>query len=87
MNPKITVRTQCGEICYCIIDPAQNVDSQLAQLHGQTVGHGITFRMTETQIQQVDYYCNDVMGSHQILTVEETDEPISLQWNPINNQL
>ena len=84
MNKKITVKTQSGSICYFIIDDAQNIEAQLARLHGQSADHGITFRMTETQIQMVDYYCHDVIGSHLILSTEDTTEPVSLQWHPVN---
>lgn len=81
MHQKITVRTQRGDICYCIIDTEQDIESQLAQVHGLSAGHGITARMTETQIQLVDYYYNDVIGAHDILSIEKTSDPISLRWN------
>ena len=84
MNKKITVRTHNGKICYFVIDPAKNISQQLAQVHGGSEGHGISYEMTETEIQTVDYYCNCVMFAHQILSVEETEEAVSLQWNPIS---
>ena len=83
MNRKIIVKTQQGNICYCILDYEQNVEAQLAQVLGYTDGHGITARMTATQIQLVDYYLNDVIGAHDILSIEDTAETVSLQWNTI----
>ena len=31
----------------------------------------------------VDYFCDSVIGVHEILSVEDTDEAVSLQWNPM----
>ena len=81
MNRKITVRTQNGRICYFIIDPRQNIASQLAKVHGDSVGHGITYDMTDTQIRKLDYYCNEVIAYHEILRAEDTADEISLQWS------
>lgn len=83
MNKKITIKTDRGEVYNFIIDPQQEMDVQLAQLLGGENGHGITYRMTETQIQMVDYYYNSVIGAHEILSMVDTDEPVSLQWNPV----
>ena len=83
MNKKITIKTDRGEVYNFIIDPQQEMDVQLTQLLGGENGHGITYRMTETQIQMVDYYYNSVIGAHEILSVVDTDEPVSLQWNPV----
>lgn len=85
MNQKITVRTHNGNVCYFIIDPAQDISQQLAQVHGGSVGHGITYEMTATEIQTIDYYCGSVMFAHKIQSIVETDEPVSLQWNPVTD--
>lgn len=84
MNQKITIKTEAGEISYFILDPDQAIDQQLAILHGREIGHGITYRLTETQVQMVDYFCDSVIGAHEILSIEDTDEAVSLRWNPIN---
>lgn len=83
MNQKITIKTEAGDISYFIIDPHQAIDKQLATLHGGEIGHGITYRLTKTQVQMVDYFCDSVIGAHEILSVEDTDEAVSLQWNPM----
>lgn len=83
MNKKITIKTDRGEVYNFIIDPQQEMDVQLTQLLGGENGHGITYRMTETQIQMVDYYYNSVIGAHEILSVVDTNEPVSLQWNSV----
>ena len=83
MNKKITIKTDRGEVYNFIIDPQQEMDVQLAQLLGGENGQGITYRMTETQIQMVDYYYNSVIGAHEILSVVDTNEPVSLQWNSV----
>lgn len=83
MNQKITIKTEAGEISYFIVDPDQAIDQQLAILHGREIGHGITYRLTETQVQMVDYFCDSVIGAHEILSIEDTDEAVSLRWNPI----
>lgn len=82
MNQKITVKTQRGDICYFIIDPEKDIDAQLAHLHGHTSDHGVTARMRNHRIELVDYFHNDVMGFHDILSVEDTTEEVSLRWNP-----
>ena len=63
MNQKITIKTEAGEISYFIFDPDQAIDQQLAILHGGEIGHGITYRLTETQVQMVDYFCDSVIGA------------------------
>ena len=80
MNQKITVRTHSGELRSFIIDPTRDIPGQLAKVHNSSVGHGITYEMTDTQIQTIDYFCGEVMFAHQILSVEDTDAPVSLQW-------
>lgn len=86
MNQKVTVKTQRGDLCYFIIDPSQNIANQLAQVHSSTVGHDITYTMTETQVQMIDYFHDEVMGAHEILSIEDTAEPVSLQWNAVTSE-
>ncbi len=86
MNKKITVKTQIGDIRYCIIDFNQDVDNQLAQVHGHDGNHGISARLTDTQILVVDYFHDSLMGAHDILAIEDTDAPVSLKWNTVTQE-
>ena len=84
MNRKITVRTHRGDLRSFILDPAQDIPQQLATVHRGQIGHGITYQMTETEIQTIDYFCGEVMFAHKILSVEDTREPVSLKWTTID---
>lgn len=87
MNKKITIKAQNSSICYCIVDFEGNVEDQLLQVHSLGDNfRGITVRMTDTSIQLVDYFHNDIIGSHDILSIEETTEEVSLHWHRIDAQ-
>ena len=83
MNHKITVRTHSGELRFFIIDPKADISRQLAAVHGSTPGHGIDYQMTDREIQVIDYFCGEVMFAHTILSVEDTEESVSLQWHKL----
>ena len=41
------------------------------------------YKLTKTQIQTIDNFCGEVMFAHEILSVENTHEPVSLQWTMV----
>lgn len=84
MNTKLTVRTEHGDIWSCVLDENAPLQPQLEQLTGIRSGGGLAPRLTETELQIVDYFHDEPQGIFTILKREATEEPVSPEWNKHN---
>ena len=81
MNTKITVRTEQGDIWSCVLDEGAPIMPQLEQLTGIRAGGGLAPRLTETELQIVDYFHDEPQGVFVILRREPTEAPVCLTWD------
>lgn len=81
MNTKVTVRTERGDVWSFVLDESAPLQPQLEQLTGVRSGNGLAPRLTETELQVVDYYHDEPMGIFRILKREPVELPASATWN------
>lgn len=82
MNKKYTVRTELGE-AYCILSAERGEQEQFMELFGFEKGHGMWAGVEEGCVIVEDYFCLERLAAFPILSIEETDEPVSLKWTRI----
>ena len=80
MNKKLTVKTEHGNICYCVLDPDISFEIQLNELAGFSGDGGVTVRYYEDRIEFVDYFHAEVMACFPIISLEDTSLPVCLKW-------
>ena len=80
MNKKMTVQTQRG-IAYCVLSDRRGVDEQISELFGYDGKHGMWAGIEGENIKVMDYFVQETLATFPILSVEDTDEPVSLKWN------
>ena len=83
MNKKFTVRTPRGETAYCVLSREKDYGYQLEEM--MQVGHsnGVCVEVDETWISVLDYYHAETMAKFEILSTEETEEPVTAEWKPV----
>ena len=82
LNKKITVRSELGDIRYCILDPDVSYNEQLDKVAGFS-GHGLCVRFYEDRLEFVDYFHDSAMACFPILSIEDTELPVSLKWTTL----
>lgn len=82
MNKKYTVKTERGE-SYCILSAARDEQEQFMELFGFEKGHGMWAGVENGCVIVEDYFCLEKLATFPILSIEETDEPVSLKWTKI----
>ncbi|MBO5653413.1 MAG: hypothetical protein J6S44_04280 [Clostridia bacterium] len=80
MNKKMTVKTQRG-IAYVVLSDARSVDEQILEVFGYDGKHGMWAGIEGEAIKVMDYFVQETLATFPILSVEDTDEPVSLKWN------
>ena len=83
MNKKITVKTPHGKVCYAVFDKERSDSEQICELFGIDGEHGISVEFQGEQIVVTDYYHAEPMAEFDILSIDDTDLPVSLKWNEI----
>lgn len=82
MNKKMTVKTERG-IASCVLSDEKSFDEQLMELFGFTKGHGMWAGIEDNCVKVEDYFVQETLSSFPILSVEDTDEPVSLKWTTV----
>ena len=82
MNKKMTVQTQRG-VAYCVLSDERSVDEQILELFGYDGKHGMWAGIEGETIKVMDYFVQETIATFPILSVEDTDEPVSLKWTPV----
>jgi len=80
MNKKFTVITEHKTKAYCVVDTNVDLCDQLLEVMDIRKGTGFCVKLTDETIELVDYFNASSCAEFKIVSVEETDEPISLKW-------
>ena len=83
MNKKLTVRTEHGRLCYCVMSPCRSYDDQLSELFGIGQGGGLSARLTERGVELNDYFHAENVALFKVLSLEDTELDVSLKWTVI----
>ncbi len=84
MNVKYTVQnTDNKRILSCILDSEKDIETQLEEVFHIARGHGVGVFVRESEIEITDYYHASAMASFDILSREETNEPVDLKWTEV----
>ena len=84
MNVKYTVKNiDNGKVVSCVLDPEKNVEEQLMDVFGIAPGHGVAAYVRGSDIELTDYYHASCMAIFRILSVEQTNEAVSLRWTDV----
>lgn len=80
MNKKITVKNYLGILQYCVLDGNKDFEQQLNEwyFHGDTKDYGVNF--SEQKIAVIDYHAWEERGSFPIVSIEDTDMEVALEW-------
>ncbi len=80
MNKKLTVINDSGKRLFCIVSSDKDLEEQMKDVLGVTPGYGMTVEVTETQVRLVDYFHGDTRAAFTIVSMEDTDEDVYLNW-------
>ena len=80
MNKKMTVQTQRG-VAYFVLSDERSVDEQILELFGYDGKHGMWAGIEGETVKVMDYFVQETIAAFPILSVEDTDEPVSLKWS------
>ena len=81
MNIKLTVQNQDNKRkISCVLDGEKDIEHQLEQVFQISPGHGIGVFVRENEIEITDYYHASSMAGFDILSKEETTQPVELKW-------
>ena len=83
MHLKFTVITPHGTKTCCVIDKEKDLEYQLEDIVRIGHGHGLAVHLEKEWINVVDYYHAENMAEYKILSVEETDAPLSTGWETV----
>ena len=87
MNIKYTVQNQDSKrVVSCIVDGEKDLERQFEEVFQIAHGHGIGVFVRENEIELTDYYHASSMAGFDILSREETTEPIHLEWTVVEAQ-
>ena len=82
MNKKITVINGYNKKMYCIVDANLDVTKQIEQIMDVGKG-GLGINVTNTSIALVDYFHSENVAVFPIVSIEETEQEVSLKWNKV----
>lgn len=80
MNKKLTVKTEFGDLRYCVLSSERELEEQLMEVLGFSKGYGITVKLSEKHVNVVDYFHGETKGSFTIVSMENSELPVSLTW-------
>ena len=80
MNKKMTVKTGLG-IATCVLSDRRSMDEQISELFGYGGKHGMWAGIEGGTIKVMDYFVQETIATFPILSVEDTDDPVSLKWS------
>ena len=82
MNKKMTVKTELG-IATCVLSDEKSAYEQILELFGYDGKHGMWAGIEGDTVKVMDYFVQETVATFPILSVEDTDEPVSLKWTPV----
>lgn len=81
MNKKLTVKNTFGKTVYCVLSESQPFKEQLMEVLSLREGYGYTVEYDENHVSVKDVRTNETVGKFIILSLADTEEEVSLQWN------
>ena len=83
MNKRLTVKNEFGNVVYCVLSGAEPYQQQLIEVLSVNAGYGLTVDFDEESVAVRDYRTNETLGTFKVLSFEDTDEEIRLNWQEI----
>ena len=84
MNIKFTLKNiDTNKIISCTVDGNQDIENQLETAFGIDHGHGVGVYLREKEVEISDYYHGSAMAIFDILSKEETLDPVDLKWTEV----
>ena len=81
MNKKLTVKNTFGKTVYCVLSETKPFKEQLMEVLSLHEGYGYTVEYDENHVSVKDVRTNETVGKFIILSLADTEEEVSLQWN------
>ena len=85
MNKKLVVLTPRGNEAFCVLSSEQAYEKQLEELF-DIHGHGLCVVFDGKTVKVRDYFCDETIGTFEVLYFEDTNEPVVLSWQPMNHK-
>lgn len=83
MNKRLTVKNEFGNVVYCVLSGAEPYQQQLIEVLSVNAGYGLTVDLDKESVAVRDYRTNEALGTFKVLSFEDTDEEICLNWQEI----
>ena len=83
MNKKVTVKTEHGDIVYCVVNGESPIEKQLGNFWNTDGNGGLSTRLKNNQIQIVDYFHDELFAFFDILSIEDTELEVDYKWKQI----
>ena len=83
MNKKLTVKTESSRTVCCVLSDSEPYENQLMEVLSIHAGYGLTVDFDKESVAVRDYRTNETLGTFKVLSFEDTDEPICLNWQEI----
>ena len=80
MNQKVTVVNDDGKRLFCVVSAQEDLEAQMKDVLGVTPGYGMTVEVCGDKIRLVDYFHGDTRATFTIVSREDTDQPVNLNW-------
>lgn len=80
MNKRLTVKTELGDLRYCVLSAEKDYEKQLEELLGVTAGAGFSVKLCDDAVKLVDYFHGETRASFEIISFEDSEEDVSLSW-------
>lgn len=83
MNQRWTVRNRFGETVYCVLSGDESAEPQLAEVLSLQKGGGFSAEVRGNAILVQDYFSGETAGRFEVLSVADTNEPVTLCWQKL----
>ncbi len=84
MNKKLTVITPRENVAYCVLSPEKDYEKQLEELF-DIHGHGLCVVFDGKTVKVRDYFCDETMGTFEVLSFEDCEDEVVLSWQNLEN--
>ena len=83
MNKKMVVKNALGKVVYCVLSSEEDYEEQLKEVFGIVPGQGFTIEIWGKEIRYIDYFHGETRAKFDILSMEDTELPVELNWKNI----
>lgn len=82
MQKKICLRNSFEKKVACVVCAEAPLQKELEKVFIEHPGQGFSLEVTETAVRIVDYFAGETRAEFQILSIEDTDEPLRYHMLP-----